>query len=245
MKYILASYLDLWDKDEFDNRTPKNFGNKNQILDNIKKYVKKYDNLLFVASSEYDSETTDFFADLTFKSFELTLPFKNYYILDSRTENKMDELLEKADLIFLCGGHVPTQNQFFHNIDLKNKIKNLDVLIIGGSAGAMNMADNVYCPPELEGESIDPNFKRDLKGIGLTNINVFPHYDECILLTLDDKKMIEEIVLPDTFDRKVYGINNGSYILITDKSYLYGEGYLLYNGLIKKINDDDNILVID
>ena len=44
MKFILTSYLDLCDKDENGNRIAKNFGNKNNILDNIKKYVKKYDN---------------------------------------------------------------------------------------------------------------------------------------------------------------------------------------------------------
>ena len=55
MKFILTSYLDLCDKDENGNRIAKNFGNKNNILDNIKKYVKKYDNFLFVASNEFNN----------------------------------------------------------------------------------------------------------------------------------------------------------------------------------------------
>ena len=50
MKFILASCLDLYEKDEEENRIAKNFGNDNKILDNIKKYVKKYDIFLFVAS---------------------------------------------------------------------------------------------------------------------------------------------------------------------------------------------------
>ena len=29
------------------------------------------------------------------------------------------------------------------------------------------MADNVYCVPELEGESLDSNFSRHLKGLSL------------------------------------------------------------------------------
>ncbi len=244
MKCILASYLDLYDKDENGNKIAKNFGNQNHILDNIKKYVKKYDNFLFVASNEFNSEATDIYANATFKSFDLTLPFKNYYILDSRTENKIDELLEKADLIFLCGGHVPTQNAFLSNINLREKIKNTNALIIGGSAGAMNMADNVYCAPELEGESLDPNFQRILKGLALTNINILPHYDEYKEFILDNKRFIEDIVLPDTFKIIVYGINNGSYILIDNENYLYGEAYLLKDGKIEKINDEDKIKII-
>ena len=178
MKCMLTSYLDLYDKNEFDDKIPKNFGNLNQVLDNIKKYVKKYDNLLFIASDEYDTEKTDSYANAAFESFNLTLPFKNYYILDCRTEDKIDELLANADLIFLSGGHVPTQNKFFNNINLREKIKNTNAFIIGGSAGSMNMADIVYAIPELEGESDDPNFQKYLKGLGLTNINIYPHFDE-------------------------------------------------------------------
>lgn len=40
MKCILCNRLDLYDKDDLENKTPKNFGNKNRILDNIKKHTK-------------------------------------------------------------------------------------------------------------------------------------------------------------------------------------------------------------
>jgi dipeptidase E len=243
MECILTSYIDLYDKDSVGNRIAKNFGNDNKILDNIKKYVKKYDNFLFVASNEFDNEVTDVYANLTFESFNMTLPFKNYYILDSRTEDIADELIQKADLIFLCGGHVPTQNKFFSNIDLKEKIKNADALIIGVSAGAMNMASIVYCPPELEGEAADPNFNRFYEGLGLTNINVFPHYDELKDDLVDGIHVINEIVIPDSFKYDIYAINNGSYILIDDKNYLYGEAYLIKDGKIEKINENDELIV--
>lgn len=244
LKCILTSYIDLYDKDEYGNRIAKNFGNDNKILDNIKKYVKKYDNFLFVASDEFNNEITDNYANVTFESFNMTLPFKNYYILDSRTENIIDDLIKKADLIFLCGGHVPTQNEFFKNINLKEKIKNTDVLIIGGSAGAMNMADVVYCPPELEGEAIDPNFSKIYKGLGLTSINVFPHYDEIKDYLVDGTHVLNEIIIPDSYKYDIYAINNGSYILIDDKNYLYGEAYLIKDGKIKKINDNDKVIII-
>lgn len=244
MKCILTSYIDLWDKDEYGNRFSKNFGNQNKILDNIKKNVKKYESFLFVASDEYNSEVTDIYANLTFESFDKTLPFKNYFILDSRTENIADELIQKADLIFLCGGHVPTQNKFFNNINLKEKIKNTDALIIGGSAGAMNMANIVYCPPELEGEAIDSSFKKEYIGLGLTNINVFPHYDEIKDDIVDGVHVFNDIVLPDSYKYTIYAINNGSYILIDDKNYIYGEAYLVKDGKIEKINDNDKIITI-
>lgn len=245
MRCILCSRLDLYDKDDFGNKTPKNFGNENRILDNIKRYTTKYDNFLFVTNNELDCEATDIYANITFKSFEMTLPFKNYQVLDFRTIDKIDTLIRNADFIFLCGGHLPTQNKFFNDINLREKIKNTEALIVGASAGAMNMADTVYSIPEIEGESNDPNFEKNLKGLGLTNINILPHYDKFVGHILDGKRFIEDIVLLDTYKRKVFGINESSYILIDNKeTYLYGEAYLLENGKIKKLNNDNEVITI-
>ena len=52
------------------------------------------------------------------------------------------------DVILLGGGHVPTQNKFFKEIRLREKIKDFDGIIIAISAGSMNSADIVYCQPE-------------------------------------------------------------------------------------------------
>lgn len=120
---FLTSYLDFDDENELEEKTPKNFGNKNNILDNFKKYIKKYDNFLYIASDETNTEITDYYADIAFKSFDMTLPFKNYQILDIRTETIKEELIKNADFIFLCGGHVPTQDKFFKNINLKELLK--------------------------------------------------------------------------------------------------------------------------
>ena len=68
--------------------------------------------------------------------------------------------------------------------------------------------------------------------------------DEYGEVFLDNKRFIEDIVLPDTFDRIVYGINNGSYILIDDENYLYGEAYLLKNGKIEKISEENKVKII-
>ena len=241
MRLILTSYIDIYDKDEMGNKLAKNFGNENEILDNIKKYVHKYDNFLFIASDEYNTEATDKYANLTFESFNMTLPFKNYNILDSRTKHLVNKLVQKADLIFLCGGHVPTQNQFFNNINLRDIIKNTNALIIGGSAGAMNMSDTVYCPPDLEGEGADSKFNRFYKGLGLTNINVLPHYDVVKDYYVDGKHLVNEFVIPDSYKIDIYAINNGSYILIDDDNAIniYGEAYLIKDGKITKINDSD------
>ena len=234
---ILSSSLCLWDYDESGNRIPKNFGNNNELLDNFKKYIKRYDNFLFVASSEIDTEITDMYAKNTFASFDLTLPFTNYQILDIRTEHNCDELIKNADFIYLCGGHVPTQNSFFAKIGFKDKLKDSNALIVGASAGSMNCARKVYCPPELEGESLDYNFKRYIDGLALTDINILPHYSDEKDSILDGKRFIEDIVLPDSYNTCIYAISDGDYILVNgEENILYGEAYKIENGNINLIS---------
>lgn len=242
---ILTSSLDFYDKDELGNRIPHQFPNSNGVVDMIKATVKGYNNLLFVASNETAYELTDMYANCTFKSFDLTLPFKNYFVLDARTKHKAKELINKADFIFLCGGHVPTQNAFFNNINLKELLKDYNGVICGGSAGSMNCAELVYCPPELDGEALDPNFKRYYKGLGLTKINVMPHFKEEKDIVLDGFQYLNDILLPDSHKTKMIAINDGSYIVCKDGTEtLYGEAYLLLNGRVELICKNDKKLVL-
>lgn len=234
---FLTSILDVYDRDKSGNKIPKNFGNYNHILDNLRKYIKKYDHFLFVASDETNTTATDDYANAVFQSFSLTLPFKSYHVLDIRSENKAKELIKQADFIYLCGGHLPSQNQFFNKIHLKELMQDTTAVICGVSAGSMNSAEDVYSAPELEGESIDPAFKRSLPGLGLTNLNILPHYKAFRNHVLDGRKYVKDIILPDSYSRTIYALYDGSYFLVTpEKTYLYGKSYLIQNGKIKRLN---------
>ena len=244
---ILTSYLDFDIKDELNNRTPKNFGNLNGILDKIKDNVIQCDNFLYVASDESAYEITDYYANICFKSFDLTFPFKNYNILDGRTKYKAKELINNADFIFLCGGHTPTQNKFFHDINLKELIKDTNAVICGGSAGSMNCATTVYCPPELPGEALDNSFQRYFNGLGLTDINILPHFDKEKDIILDEKKYLEDIILPDSYQTNILALNDGSYLVIKDGEIeIFGEAYTIVKGIITKIcENNDSIIFFD
>ena len=233
---FLTSSINLTIKKKDGSRIAKPFDCKNKILENFKKYIKKYDNFLFIASIENNNENNDFRFELTKQSFNSTLPFKNYFLLDGRTKNKAKELIANADFILLTGGHVPTQNQFFNNINLKELLKNYDGVICGISAGSMNCADTVYSPPELEGEAINPKFKRYLKGLNLTDINIFPHFNHTKNILIDGKHTLNDILLPDSFKKEIIAYSDGTYILINNNiSTIYGTAYLIKNGKISKI----------
>ncbi len=223
-------------------RIAQNFGNRNNILTNLKKHIKRYENLLIVASDENDFEATDMYARPLIESFNLTLPFKNYNILDGRTEKNAKEMIDAADLIYLMGGHVPTQNKFFKNINLRELLKNYNNVIVGVSAGSMNSADIVYCPPELEGEGKDKNFKRYLKGLGLTKINILPHYYSIIEVELDGLPEME-YCYKDSYIRPILVLPDGSYFIEkNEKVEIFGESFLLKNGELTKLSNENERL---
>lgn len=242
MNLILTSCLDLSSKNQEGRRIAHNFGNKNGILDLIKKLTPKQENFVFVANAENNYESTDNYASVTFESFKLTFPFENYVILDGRTKLNAKQIIESADLIFLCGGHVPTQNMFFQNINLKEIIQNTKGLIVGQSAGSMNSAEIVYAQPELDGEAIDPNYKKYLQGLGLTNISILPHFELGLSSVLDGKDIFKEITLPDSKARPFIAYSDGTFIYDNGETQqVYGKAYLFNNGSYQQISEDNCI----
>lgn len=168
------------------------------------------------------------------------LPLSKIDICDSRNESKLPDTIYDYNIIFLTGGHVPTQNEFFNRIHLKELLRSYDGIVIGISAGTINCADVVYAQPELDGEAIDPSYKRYFDGLDLTTISVFPHFQDAKDLTLDRLRVIEDISLEDSKIRPFYALVDGSYIFIDDnKSTLYGEAYYFNNGAFTKVCDKD------
>lgn len=210
----------------------------NHFLIELQNSIKKECNAIFVASNPKEFERTDYYLNVTKECFEKSgLSFNQFLALDNRNTNDVEEMIQQADLIVLAGGHVPTQNQFFHEIQLKRHLNSFDGVLIGISAGSMNSAEMVYAHPELEGEAIDENYQRFLKGLGLTQKMILPHYDLIKDDVLDGMRVFEDIAYLDSMGKQFYALVDGSYVMIEDgKEYLCGEAYIIENGAIQQIS---------
>lgn len=195
---------------------------------------------LMVTSAPSDIRFSESFSYAIQHTMALSgITFENYIILDDRNKMDAQELVAASDFIILGGGHVPTQNAFFAEIGLKDCMKNLDGTVLGISAGSMNAASIVYAQPEEEGEAADPNYRRFLKGLGLTNVMLLPHYQDTKDRILDGKKLFEEVTYPDSFGRQFITICDGSYLYADGTAErICGEAYLIQNGTIRKICDE-------
>ncbi len=145
------------------------------------------------------------------------------------------------DVILLGGGHVPTQNAFFRRVRLREKLAGFRGVLIGVSAGSMNAAERVYAQPELPGEASDPRYVRWLPGLGLTGLNLLPHYQLTRDSRLDGRRLYEDVTYPDSVGHRFLAIPDGSYVLAEGgAATLYGEGYLLAGGALRQICEENH-----
>ena len=109
----------------------------------------------------------------------------------------------------------------------------------------MNAAELVYAQPELPGESIDPNYRRFLPGLGLTHVSILPHYQKVKDDFIDGRRLFEDVTYRDSRNRTFYALPDGSYILIEgDDTLLCGRSYRLRNGILELLSRDGECLRI-
>lgn len=221
-------------------RVVEGFDTKNKLVDNLKKRWPEKARCLLISASPAEAAFADGMRDHMREAMQISgLSFSDVDIWDDRTEDFSVEALTSYNVVFLGGGHVPTQNAFFQRIGLREKIARFGGIVIGISAGTMNSADVVYAQPELEGESVDPNYKRFITGLGLTKINVLPHYQMIKDAVLDGQRVFEDITYADSIGRCFYALVDGSYIISCGGiEIIYGEAYRISDGKIEKICEE-------
>lgn len=230
--FLTSSPSGALDEPNYD----KVLDHRNGFVDLLKQVWKEDMKGLIIAANPSAFDSNDEQVDFFYQAFcNSGLPLNDLDILDERNTISKEEI-ESYDMIMLSGGHVPTQNAYFQSIDLKNKIKDFEGIVIGVSAGTMNSAKNVYAQPEEAGESRE-DFIRFLPGLNLCDINVLPHYQMVKDYTLDGRKLYEDITFKDSYGQNFYVLVDGSYIVIDkEETLLFGEAYLLKDGKMKQIS---------
>lgn len=153
-------------------------------------------------------------------------------LIDSRNPEELPRAIASSGVVILGGGHVPTQNAFFQRLGLKELLAGFEGMVMGISAGTMNCAETVYAQPEMPGESVDPAYRRFLPGLGLTELNILPHYQQVKDYTLDGKRLFEDITYADSHGHVFYALPDGSYAY---NGAIWGEAYRIADGKFTQV----------
>lgn len=212
------------------------FDRSNGFVRRLRRHFRPGSQMLIIASDPENYDGNDEMAKTFFGCMQHHQLFlSDLALLDARNAEDASQLVAQSDIILLSGGHVPTENAFFHEIHLRELLEGYEGIVIGISAGTMNCADVVYAQPELEGESIDPEYERFIEGLGLTDINVLPHYQQVKDYTLDGRRLYEDITFEDSMGHTFYALVDGSYVFIDEngRAEIFGEAYVIRDGVMK------------
>ena len=226
-------------------RVPSVLIQYNGLLDKLKSIWIADANVLIICADPNDHEKNDSVCACLKESLPMSgLPILHIDKCDDRNPGAV-EVLEDIDVLILAGGHVPTQNKFMHQLRLRERLKDYHGIVVAWSAGSMNCADTVYAGPELEGEAIDPLYERWITGLGLTDINIFPHFQSLKDEYLDGFRLIEDITYADSVGHEIIALNDGSYIMLENgKATLHGEAYMIKDRRQWKICSDGETIAL-
>lgn len=227
MKAMLASALGATRKVN-GTKTPSVLIQRNGLLDSLKSMWVQNAKVLIICGDPSEYEKNDnICANLKESLFMSGLSVSHIDMCDNRNLHVIENL-GNIDVLILTGGHVPTQNKFLKQLRLREHLLDYTGIIVAWSAGSINCADIVYAGPEFEGEAIDPLYERWITGLGITNINIFPHFQKLKDDYLDGLRLIEDITFTDSVGHEIIALNDGSYILLDDgQATLYGEAYMI------------------
>lgn len=162
---------------------------------------------------------------------QANIVFDEYHLIDYGVEKmEAQRLIENASVIFLLGGNTIELNELLVQYELMDLIKKSNAIVLGASAGAINMSAKWLCSKftdyEVETSSI-------YDGIGIDDFSVLSHFD--LENNLD---MIQEELSPLSEVMNVYASNKDCAIRVKgDKIDIMGDVYLISNSKIQKLEE--------
>lgn len=195
------------------------------IADVLKKELNIRNSLVFISGQPDDDTQNDEDSYGMHQMFaEKDMPFTKYNVIDYRTStNDAVSLIREASCIFLMGGNATLQFKLICDIGILQEIRQSNAVILGVSAGAMNMGGptvDIY-------ESPIP-----YKGLELAHITTKAHYpfDDDILQALKEVSM----------KHPIYLMTDESAIFISEKKITQiGQIYRMVKGNITPLTQEE------
>lgn len=206
--------------------------NSNHFIDRLKAIKDKWKTFVMVCSNPDVYDKTDEYTKIFTEAFNLDgFGIENVYIIDHRFKGDIEKTILSADVVFLAGGHTPTQNKYLKEIKFDEILAKYNGIVIGQSAGSMNLAKTVYCPPDTPADLTD-DYKKVFSGTGLTNIRIMPHMAGAFSDNVNGQgKSTYDYCIEDSYELPMYGIYDFGFIEIQgNKATAYGKTLLIKNG---------------
>jgi len=196
-----------------------------QVAKVFQQKIEKRDKFAFVASEfELLHEKTDKYFRIFLDLFENAgIHFEEAYVVDGRmSTTEAQNTVAEADVVWLSGGDTPTQFGYFQKYGLVKVLQEHEGVIIGMSAGSINMARTSICTL-----SCGHRKQEIYSGLGCVDVSVEPHF-------VRENVSDELIELSKVYI--IYGLCDDALIVCSGETIeFYGEVYKLSQGIVERI----------
>lgn len=158
------------------------------------------------------------------------ITFNEYHLINYQLQkDDAQTLIQKASVIFLLGGNPVKQNDLLNEYELSELIKQSKAVVMGASAGAINMSAKWLCSKEL---GFDTETSSIYNGVGLDVLSVLSHYD----LENSTEQVLSELS-PLSRDMDIYASNKDCAIRVKGGQIdIFGDVYVISNSVIQKLD---------
>lgn len=187
--------------------------------------INKRNRFAFVASEfEKMHEKTDHYFHFFLNMFEKAgIHFENSYVVDGRMSvDEAQKAVAEADVVWLSGGDTPTQFRYLQKYGLDTVIRQFAGVIIGMSAGSINLAKTAICTLNCG------HYQQEIyEGLGCVNVSVEPHFI---------RSEVSKELIDLSGQYTIYGLCDDSIIVCSGGTIdFYGKIYKLSDGNIEVI----------
>ncbi|MER2129090.1 Type 1 glutamine amidotransferase-like domain-containing protein [Solibacillus sp.] len=157
--------------------------------------------------------------------------FDEYHLINYRVQKEdAQTLIQKASVIFLLGGNTVKQNEFLVEYELSDWIKNSSAIVMGASAGAINMSAKWLCSKNF-GYNVETSSVYE--GVGLDDFSILSHFD-----LENNMALVQEELSTLSEEMNVYASNKDCAVRIKeDKIDILGQVYLISHSKIQKMDE--------
>lgn len=216
-------------------------GFNEQAKERILRDIINTNKITFISARPYSKEASEYKVNYIVNNFNnIGVKFnKVEVLLDEDGEELISNKLKDTSVLFLTGGNPIEQMEFIKNKNLSSYIKNFDGIVMGISAGSMNISKKVLMI------SVSDEYPETIiyDGLGIVPFSIFPHFniknidDEIVDMGYNQKFKMSDLKNTSINCGKVYclpdncliRIENNNLEVLDDKSYILLDGKLELN----------------
>ncbi|KOR90334.1 Type 1 glutamine amidotransferase-like domain-containing protein [Paenibacillus solani] len=157
--------------------------------------------------------------------------FDEYHLINYRVQKEdAQTLIQNASVIFLLGGNTIKQNGFLMEYELSDSIKKSRAVVMGASAGAINMSAKWLCSKNF-GYKVEISSIYD--GVGLDDFSVLSHFD-----LENNIALVQSELSPLSEEMNIYASNKDCAVRVKgNKVDIFGNVYLISHSKIQKLDE--------